>query len=100
MSTSLSPSVTQMYKNRHSGHVVQFYTDHDALLDSLSRFIGSALVAGEAAVVLATEAHREGLAQRLRREVLTPRLPFNRDGTYHWTLRRYSQRLRRTAHQT
>jgi PAS domain S-box-containing protein len=66
MSTSLSPSITQMYKNRHSGHVVQFYTDHDALLDSLSRFVGSALVAGEAAVVLATEAHREGLAQRLK----------------------------------
>jgi signal transduction histidine kinase len=40
---------------------------HDeALLDSLSSFIGGALGAGQAAVVLATRAHRDGLAQRLK----------------------------------
>src|SRR5258707_635649 len=32
----------------------------------LSRFIGTALVAGEAAVVFATQAHRDGLARRLK----------------------------------
>ena len=50
----------------HHVHTVQFYTDGAFLLDELSRFIGSALVAGDAAVVIATKAHREGLAQRLQ----------------------------------
>ena len=100
MSTSLSPSVTQMYKNRHSGHVVQFYTDHDALLDSLSRFIGSALVAGEAAVVLATEAHREGLAQRLKTRGIDTATAIQQGRYVPLDAARYSQRLRRTAHQT
>jgi PAS domain S-box-containing protein len=49
-----------------SGHVVQFYTDDTFLLDSLSRFIGTALGTGGAAIVIATEEHREGLAQRLK----------------------------------
>src|ERR1700681_565131 len=66
MSTSTSPSGTQLYEHRQDGHVVQFYADDGALLDSLSRFIGTALVAGEAAVVFATQAHRDGLAQRLK----------------------------------
>lgn len=47
-------------------HVVQFYGEDIFLLDELSRFIGTALRAGDAAVVIATKAHREGLAQRLK----------------------------------
>jgi signal transduction histidine kinase len=47
-------------------HTVQFYAEDTYLLDELSRFIGTALVAGDAAVVLATKAHREGLVQRLK----------------------------------
>jgi PAS domain S-box-containing protein len=66
MSTSTSPSGTQLYEHRQDGHVVQFYADDGALLDSLSRFIGTALVAGGAAVVFATQANRDGLAQRLK----------------------------------
>ena len=50
----------------HPAHTVQFYTDAAFLLDELSRFIGSALVAGDAAVVIAAKAHRDGLAQGLQ----------------------------------
>jgi len=46
-------------------HVVQFYSDDTFLLDELSKFIGTALVSGSAALVIATNAHREGLANRL-----------------------------------
>ena len=48
------------------GHSVQFYGEDSSLLDELSRFIGTALVGGDSAVVIATKAHREGLAQRLQ----------------------------------
>src|SRR6202521_3464982 len=65
MSTATSPSAPQLYEHYQNGHVVQFYTDDEALVDSLSSFIGGALGAGQAAVVLATQAHRDGLAQRL-----------------------------------
>lgn len=47
-------------------HSVQFYGDDPFLLDELSRFIGSALGAGDAAIVIATKAHRDDLAQRLK----------------------------------
>ena len=47
-------------------HSVQFYTDDAFLLDALSRFIGTALGAGDGALVIATKAHRDGLAQRLK----------------------------------
>lgn len=47
-------------------HTVQFYGDDSFLLDGLSRFIGSALGAGDASIVIATKPHREGLEQRLR----------------------------------
>src|SRR5271170_4995515 len=50
----------------HWGHSVQFYGEDSSLLDELSRFIGTALVAGDSAVVIATKAHRDGLAQRLQ----------------------------------
>ena len=50
----------------HWEHSVQFYGEESSLLDELSRFIGAELVAGDAAVVIATRAHRDGLAQRLR----------------------------------
>ena len=46
-------------------HAVQFYSDDKFLLDALSRFIGSALGAGDAGIVIATEEHRTELARRL-----------------------------------
>ncbi|MFY9530806.1 MAG: PAS domain S-box protein, partial [Candidatus Acidiferrales bacterium] len=50
----------------HRGHAVQFYKEDGILLDALSRFIGTALGAGDAAIVIATQEHREGLVQRLK----------------------------------
>ncbi|MGA6987256.1 MAG: MEDS domain-containing protein [Terriglobales bacterium] len=50
----------------HWVHSVQFYGEDSSLLDELSRFIGAELVAGDAAVVIATKAHRDGLALRLQ----------------------------------
>ena len=49
----------------HQGHVVQFYGNDSALLDALVNFLGPALKADAAALVIATEAHREELARRL-----------------------------------
>lgn len=42
-------------------HGVQFYSQDKFLLEELSQYIGSALRAGDAAVVVATEQHRNGL---------------------------------------
>jgi KaiC/GvpD/RAD55 family RecA-like ATPase len=48
------------------GHSVQFYEDDAFLLEGLTRFIGAALAAGDSALVVASEAHRDGLSERLR----------------------------------
>jgi PAS domain S-box-containing protein len=50
----------------HCGHVVQFYADDGFLLEGLSRFIGSALGAGDVGIVIATKPHRDELASRLQ----------------------------------
>jgi signal transduction histidine kinase len=47
-------------------HAVHFYEEDSFLLDSLSQLIGTALVAGDTAIVVATAAHRDGLAKRLK----------------------------------
>jgi DNA-binding NarL/FixJ family response regulator len=46
-------------------HEVGFYSDDRCFLDDLTQFIGAALKAGNAAVVVATESHRDGLLPRL-----------------------------------
>ena len=48
-----------------AAHVVQFYEADGILLDTVGEFVGEALRAGDAAVVIATEAHRAGLEDRL-----------------------------------
>ena len=53
-------------------HTVQFYRRDEALLDEVSRFIGAALGAGEAAIVLATPQHRQDLNRRLEARGLDP----------------------------
>jgi signal transduction histidine kinase len=50
----------------HWGHCVQFYGEDSSLLDELSSFIGTELLSGDAAVVIATKTHRDGLIQRLQ----------------------------------
>jgi DNA-binding NarL/FixJ family response regulator len=49
-------------RNRHE---IIFCSDDEVLLDSLARFMAAALNAGDAAIVWATESHRESLLQRL-----------------------------------
>ncbi len=53
-------------------HVVQLYSEDAFLLDELSHFIGTALGRGDAAVVIATETHRDGLTSRLRLKGFDP----------------------------
>ncbi len=50
----------------HHAHVVQFYSQDSFLLDELAKHVGSALGAGDGAVVIATRPHCDGLADRLR----------------------------------
>jgi DNA-binding NarL/FixJ family response regulator len=47
-------------------HEVLFYSDDTVFLDSFARFIAVALKAGDAAIVVATESHREALALKLK----------------------------------
>lgn len=46
-------------------HFVQFYEADGFLLNTLSGFIGAAIKAGDAAVVIATQPHRDGLEELL-----------------------------------
>lgn len=46
-------------------HKVHFYKDDSFLIEGLSRFIGTAIIAGDAALVIASEAHREALCTHL-----------------------------------
>jgi PAS domain S-box-containing protein len=45
--------------------MVQFYEDESFLIDGLARFIGSSLLAGNSALVVATKAHRDSLFEHL-----------------------------------
>jgi DNA-binding NarL/FixJ family response regulator len=47
-------------------HEVGFYSDDRRFLDDLTQFIGAALRAGNAAIVVATESHRDSLLPRLQ----------------------------------
>src|ERR1051325_6479182 len=69
--SDLAPAVswTKMGK---SEHFVQFYERDDFLMTSVSAFIGAVFGQGEAAIVIATQAHRDALDQRLRADGLDP----------------------------
>jgi excisionase family DNA binding protein len=47
-------------------HIAQFYDEDGFLLNAVSDFIGTALRSGDSGVVIATEAHRVGLEERLQ----------------------------------
>jgi PAS domain-containing protein len=47
-------------------HAVQFYENDSALIEALGKHIGTALESGDTTIVIATKAHRDGLAQELR----------------------------------
>ena len=65
LGTSIAPPPNFGDHDLHA-HVAQFYGDDAFLLESLSRFIGTALGAGDAAIVIATPDHRDGLARILK----------------------------------
>jgi signal transduction histidine kinase len=50
---------------RPSDHAVQFYEADGFLLDAVAEFVGAGLRAGDAAIVVATAAHRAGVDERL-----------------------------------
>ena len=47
-------------------HSVQFYVSDEFLVDDLARLFGAALMEGQSAVIVATKAHQETLARRLK----------------------------------
>lgn len=49
-------------------HEVQFYSEDRVLLDRLVPFVAAALKRGDAAIIVATESHRNSLVQRLKSE--------------------------------
>jgi hypothetical protein len=63
---SLAP-LTNWYDDDPRGHVVQFYQEEAALIDGLSRFVGAALQAGGAAIVIAKKCNSEALSRHLER---------------------------------
>ena len=68
-STSATSSIpiAPMWNSLEPGsHSVQFYRKDEFLVDALSRFLGSALGSGDAAVVIATKSHREQIAQFMK----------------------------------
>jgi PAS domain S-box-containing protein len=48
-----------------STHSVQFYSEDHVLIEELARLIGMALVSGDAAIIIASKAHRGALMQEL-----------------------------------
>src|SRR5262245_28043961 len=59
-------SAAQTIKVRESEHFVQFYEDDAFLAESVSAFVGQGLVAGDGAIVIATEPHRKAIGECLR----------------------------------
>ena len=51
-------------------HEAGFYSDDVSLLDGFTQFVGAALKAGNSAIVVATESHRDSLRPRLQAEGL------------------------------
>jgi excisionase family DNA binding protein len=47
-------------------HIVQFYESDPAVIEAVSAFIGASLAAGDIGIVIATERHRAGIAERLQ----------------------------------
>lgn len=50
------------------GHVVQFYSDEEFLLNELARLVGDSLASGQSSIVLATKEHRERLNTCLKQQ--------------------------------
>ena len=81
-----SPPQQAETRNRanHSNHIVQFYEEDSSFIESLSQSVGAALQAGDGVIVIATEAHREGLAKRLKTLGVDTAEPMARGHTSCW----------------
>ncbi|HSK42814.1 MAG TPA: MEDS domain-containing protein [Candidatus Binatia bacterium] len=65
MSARLTAEI-QVHPPPRARHAVQFYEKDSALIEALGQHIGHALESGDPALVIATKAHREALAEELR----------------------------------
>ena len=61
----VQPPVPDTSRPQGGDHFVQFYDNEFFLLDSITEFISDGLHAGDACVVIGTEAHRDWLATKL-----------------------------------
>jgi len=61
-----------------ANHCVHFYEQDSALLDNLAHLVGTAIVAGDGTIVIATKAHREGLTSQLKARGIDPALAIER----------------------
>ena len=75
----------------HRGHAVQFYENDGFLIELLSRYVGSALVAGDSAIVVVTPRHREALENGSDPADSTSAFRWASAATVRWTQRRRSQ---------
>src|SRR5713226_9434628 len=62
---SLSPPTLEWDELNGPTHAVQSYDDEKFLLDAVGHFIGPALGAGEACLIISSAAHQAQLAERL-----------------------------------
>jgi hypothetical protein len=62
--TVFAPLLQEKGINRR--HEARLYSDDERLLDDVTQFIGAAIKAGNAAIVVATESHRNGMLPKLQ----------------------------------
>jgi KaiC/GvpD/RAD55 family RecA-like ATPase len=62
MKKKAAPSKEPIHKHQHA---VQFYGDEDALFTTVAGFVSEGLVAGQPAVLIATESHTESILEHL-----------------------------------
>jgi PAS domain S-box-containing protein len=58
-------SPTSPFSLPHPLHSVQFYQEDRSLIEELTRLVGSALLNGDAALIVATKPHRDAIASEL-----------------------------------
>ena len=63
--TEVDRTLSSWRDSDQQAHIVQFYENDDFLISEVSRFVGTALGSGDSGIVIATKAHRDGIAQRL-----------------------------------
>jgi PAS domain S-box-containing protein len=63
--TDVDEALVAWRQSDQHAHIVQFYERDDFLVAEVSRFIGTAIGAGDSAIVIATKQHRDEITQRL-----------------------------------